>query len=406
MSEPTSRPPETENGTDPLHAQSLETLLVHADAAPHEGSVAPPIYQGVPFAAASGEQFVTMASQPRHERFYRRDGNPTQARLEKLIATAEGAEAALATASGVGAMATTILALASAGDHIIAQRNLYAGTLSLLRDAAPRFGIDVTLVDQTDVAAFAAAINPATRLLVLETPSNPLLHLTDLEALRDLVAGRNILVIVDSTIATPVNQRPIELGADLVMHSVTKALSGHSDVLAGVVAGNAQLIERIWRFHIAFGAVISPLDAWLAVRGMRTLSMRVSWQNASALAVAHYLAQHSAVAAVNYPGLPTHAQHDLAQRQMSGFGGLLSFELRDGFAAAAQLMDRLKLPARSASLGGARSLVVQPAALWGESLSVSELTAAGVSPGLVRFAVGLEHPDDLIADLEQGLATL
>ena len=386
---------------DPL---SLETLLLYADADPDESALAPPIHQSVPFSAASAEEFTAMSQEPRHDRFYRRFGHPTQGRLEEVMAAAEGAEAGLATASGMGAITTTALALLSRGDHVVAQRSMYGGTLTFLQDVLPRFGVEATLVDQADHGAFERATTPATKLIMLESPSNPLLRLTDLDAVTAFARERGILTTIDNTIATPVNQRPLDHGVDLVLHSVTKAVSGHSDVLAGIVLGRAELVERIWRTHIVLGAVLSPFDAWLALRGLRTLAMRVEKQNSTALAVAEFLADHPAVAGVNYPGLPGHPQHDLAKRQMRGFGGLLSFELRGGRQAAENLISALRLPVHAASLGGVRSLVVRPAAMWAGELTEEQLDAAGVPAGLVRFAVGLEAEADLVADLDRGLA--
>ncbi|MFO7249736.1 MAG: aminotransferase class I/II-fold pyridoxal phosphate-dependent enzyme [Actinomycetes bacterium] len=384
---------------------SLETLLLYADADDDaEPGVAPPIHAAVPFSAPSAEAFAELSATPRHDRFYRRYGSPTQTRLEKVLAAAEGAEAALATASGMGAISTTLLALLSTGDHVVAQHSMYGGTLNLLKDVAPRLGIEVTFVDQTDTSAFAAALRPNTRLVMLETPSNPLLQLTDLRAVAGLARERGIRTLADNTVATPVNQRPLECGVDLVVHSVTKSLSGHSDVLAGVVAGSGELIDRIWHTHILTGAVLSPHDAWLALRGLRTLVMRVRRQNENALALARFLQDHPGVAAVNHPGLPEHPQHDLAKRQMTGYGGLLSFRPHGGRETAERLLSALRLVRRAPSLGGYRTLAVRPAAMWAIELTDEQLEEAGVPPALIRVAVGLENTDDLVADFERALA--
>ena len=383
---------------------TLETLLLYADADPDEPDLAPPIHQSTPFAAAGVAEFATMNSDARHERYYRRYGNPSQARLETVLAAAEGAEACLATASGMGAASTIVLGLLASGDHVVAQRSMYGGTLSLLQHLAPRLGIEATLVDQTDTDAFARAAGPGTtKLFLLESPSNPLLRVTDIAAVAALARGMGALACVDNTVATPVNQRPLDLGADLVMHSVTKALSGHADVLAGAIIGRRELIDRIWATHLVVGAVISPFDAWLALRGLRTLVMRVERQNRTADAVARFLAGHPAVRGVNYPGLPDHPQRELVKRQMTGHGGLLSVELGGGADAAERFIDTLQLPVRAPSLGGVRSLVVRPAAMWAHEMTADELAATGIAPGLVRLAVGLEPEQDLIADLEHAL---
>lgn len=383
---------------------NLETLLALADAEAGDASIAPPLHPTVPFAGSSAQAFGEMSSQARHPRFYRRYGSPTQARLERVVAALEGAEDGLATASGMAALSTALWSLLAAGDHVVGQRSMYGGTLELLSTTLPRMGIDSTLVDQTDSESFAQAVTARTKVFVLETPSNPLLRLTDVAAVAALARRHGIVTLVDATIATPVHQRPLEQGADLVVHSMTKALSGHSDVLAGIVLGSAELIERVWRTHLVLGGVISPFDAWLALRGLRTLPLRVQRQDQTALAVAQFLADHDAVEAVHYPGLATHPQHGLARRQMRGFGGLLSFQLHGGYEAAEACLDRLKIPARAPSLGGFRSLVVQPAAMWTQSLDADQLSAAGIPPGLLRLAVGLEAAADLIADLRQALS--
>jgi cystathionine beta-lyase/cystathionine gamma-synthase len=378
--------------------------LLYGDDDPTESAIAPPIYQTVPFEADDAEDFLAMNSDPLPERAYRRYGNPTQTRLERIVAALEGAEVALATGSGIGAISTTMLTFLSAGDHVVAQRSMYGGTLGFLRTIAPRFGITTTLVDQTDTAAFARAVTDRTRLFALETPTNPQLDLTDLRSVAAVAREHGIVTMVDNTIATPVNQRPLALGIDLVVHSVTKALSGHSDVLAGVVAGRLDHVERIWDTHILSGSVVAPLDAWLAVRGLRTLTLRVAQQERLALAAARFLAEHDAVRVVNYPGLETHPQHDLARSQMDGFGSVLSFELHGGRDAAEQVLASLRLAARAPSLGGFRSLAVQPAAMWAAPLDEEELSDARVPEGLIRLSVGLEEEADLVADLDQALA--
>ncbi|MDP9616471.1 trans-sulfuration enzyme family protein [Streptomyces demainii] len=384
---------------------SLETLLLCADRDAGERDIAPPLHLSVPFASLFDES-AEVSGAPHSDRFYRRYGHPTQTRLEKVMSAAEGAEAALATASGMGAISTALLALLSQGDHVIGQRSMYAGTLSLLQDLAPRLGIHVSLVDQTDPSAFEQAVTHATKLIMVETPSNPLLHLTDLAAVSALAKEHGIVTIADNTVATPVNQHPLELGIDLVVHSLTKAASGHSDALAGIIAGAESLIDVMRRTHVLLGSVISPFDAWLTLRGLRTMLMRVEKHNRNALAVARFLAAHPRIAAVHYPGLSDHPQHALAVGQSSGFGGLLSFEICGGKTAAEGLLSSLRIPANSASLGGTRSLAVRPAAMWTRELTENQSAEAGLSPGLVRFAVGLEQEDDLIADLGQALDSL
>jgi methionine-gamma-lyase len=278
------------------------------------------------------------------------------------------------------------------------------GTTKLLTEVLPRFGVTATLVDQTDIAAFAAALTPQTKLILIETPSNPTLQLTDLRAIADLARAHNILTFADNTFASPVNQRPLEHGIDLVMHAATKYLGGHHDLSAGVVAGSQALIDKIWEAHIVVGAVLGPIDGWLLLRGLRTLPMRVAQHNRNALAVARFLAEHPAIEAVYYPGLDTHPQYALAQRQMRGFGGVLSFAVKGGYAATQRFIGALKLPTQAVSLGGYESLVVHAAAMWVGTLGEAGLAQAGIHPSLVRFSVGLEDERDLIADLQQALA--
>jgi methionine-gamma-lyase len=258
-------------------------------------------------------------------------------------------------------------------------------------------------VDQTDPAAFEAALRPQTRLIMLESPSNPLLQLTDLAAIAGLARQRGIVTIADNTFATPVNQRPLDLGVDIVVHSATKFLGGHHDLLAGVAAGTRAAMAKAWEASIVLGGNLGAFEAWLLLRGLRTLALRVERQNATALAVAQFLERHPAVAAVHYPGLPTHPQHALARRQMRGHGGVLSVVLAAGAAAAQAFMQRTQLFAHAVSLGGIEALAMHAATTWSGTLSEEQVRASGVDPGLVRLSVGLEDPADLIADLDQAL---
>jgi methionine-gamma-lyase len=384
---------------------SLASLVIHADDEfATDSAIAPPIHQTSTFRAGSAADFAAMATQPRHSRYYTRYGNPTLERAETIIAQLEGAEAALVTGSGMGAITTTILALVQSGDHIVAQRNHYMGTTKLLTEILPRFGMTATLVDQTDVAAFAAALRPETKLLLVETPSNPTMQLTDLQAIADLARPRNILTFCDNTFASPYNQRPLAHGIDLVMHSATKYLGGHHDLSAGVVAGSQALLAKIWEAHMVIGAVLGPIDGWLLLRGLRTLAVRVKQQNQTALTLAQALERHPAIEQVYYPGLPSHPQYALAQRQMKGFGGVLSFAVKGGYGATQRFISTLKLPTQAVSLGGYESLVVHAAAMWEGTLGEAGLMEAGIQPNLVRFSVGLEDEQDLIADLQQALA--
>jgi len=378
----------------------VSTMLIHGDeAARPDGAVTPPIAQGTNWAAASDEEFRVMATEPLHPDFYTRAGNPNHEQAAAVIAQLEGAERALLTATGMGAATTAALTLVRAGDHVIGQRSMYAGVTGMLLNLLPRFGVECTEVDQTDLEAFEAALRPNTSLVLLESPSNPRLEVTDLAAVAELARRKGALTLADNTFATPINQRPLELGVDLVWHSATKYMGGHADLMAGVVAGPTELVERIWNTAQIVGAVLAPFNAWLLLRGLRTLSLRVDRHNANGMALSEALEGHPAVSRVYYPALASHPGHAVAARQMSGFGGVLAFELEAGHEAADIFISRLRYAKRAASLGNVGSLVVHPAAMWAHAMTPAQLEAAGVSPGLVRFATGIEHPDDLVEDV-------
>ncbi|MGI8475377.1 MAG: trans-sulfuration enzyme family protein [Thermomicrobiales bacterium] len=389
-----------------LDRPDFETLVVHADDGIEQTSdIAPPLHLTSTFEAETAADFAEMATRPRHPRYYARYGNPTLQRAEALIAALEGAEAAMVTASGMGAISTAVLSLVGQNDHVVAQRNHYMGTSKLLTDLLPRFGVWVTLVDQTDPAAFAAAIVPGrTKLIMLETPANPTMHLTDLGTVAELAKAHGIATLADNTFASPINQRPLAHGIDLVMHSGTKFLGGHHDLLAGAVAGSRAAIERIWETSILLGATLGAFDAWLLIRGIRTLPLRVRQHNESALVVARFLESRPGIEAVHHPGLASHPQHELARRQMAGFGGTLSFRVRGGYAETERFMTRLRLIRQAVSLGGFESLAVHAAAMWAGTLTDEQVAAAGVDPNLVRLSIGLESASDIVADLQAALA--
>jgi len=374
------------------------TVTVHADREVHPSrAVAPPIHQTAAFSAEDGPAFAAGAVEPRGQGFYTRFGNPNHAQVAAVVAELENTEAALVTASGMAALTTAVLALVSAGDHVIGQKSTYGGTASVLLNLLPRLGVRTTLVDQRDPAAFEKALTPRTRLILVETPSNPLLQITDLRALAGLARAHHVLTLADNTFATPLNQRPADLGIDVVWHSATKYLNGHSDVSAGVLAGPASILDRIWDTSLLTGATLGPIDAWLLLRGIRTLPLRVPRHNDNGLALAEALSGHPAVAQVHYPGLAGHPQHELAAGQMDGFGGVLSIEFTGGFEVADAFLGHLRYPRRSASLGGVESLAVHPASMWRGMLSDEQITEA-VPPGLVRLAAGTEDTADLVAD--------
>ncbi len=387
--------------------KSLDTLLLHADRELNAtAAVVSPIYQTANFAGSSAEDFLERSSRPRHPEFYTRYRNPNSAQVEAVLARLEGAEAGMLVGSGMAAISVSLLGLLRQGDHVIAQASHYGGSLQLLRDVLPRYGMAVTQVDQRDVSAFERAVRPQTRAILLESPSNPSMRLTDLRAVAELARARNIFTVIDNTFATPVNQRPIDLGIDLVAHSATKYFGGHSDLIAGAILGRAELIERLWNLQVVLGAAIAPFNAWLILRGLRTLALRMQRHNESALALARFLAAHPAVTAVNYPGLPQHPQHELARRQMKGFGGVLSFEVSGGLEGAKTVLSRLRLPRLAGSLGGVESLVVLAASNFSHYLREEEAARAAISPGLIRVSVGVESIGDLVSDFDQALSVL
>jgi cystathionine beta-lyase/cystathionine gamma-synthase len=386
---------------------AVETRLIHRDRALNAtAAVAPPIYQTATFRADSAEDFGARAASPRHPEFYTRFGNPNRAQVESVLADVEGAETALVTASGMAAVSTAVLTFVEQGAHIIAQNNHYGGTVTLLRDFLPKFGVTFTQVDQTDVAAFQSAMQPNTKLIIVESPSNPVMKITDLRAVASLAKQHGVLTIADNTFATPVNQRPLELGIDLVFHSATKYFGGHSDLIAGVVMGSSTLVEKVWNTSVILGGGLAPFDAWLLLRGVRTLSLRVRQQNENALVLARFLETHRAVKVVHYPGLSSHPQRELASRQMTGFGGMLSFELKDGYEAASRFLKNVRLASNAASLGGVETLVVLAAANFLHYMSAEEAERIDVPAGLVRVSVGVEAAADLIADFDQALSSL
>lgn len=381
-----------------------ETTVLHGDADfAHDASVVAPIHYSATFRAESATEFADMANTPRHPGFYTRYGNPVHKRVEAILAELEGTETALLMASGMGAISTTILGLVSAGDHVIAQQRHYMSTSKLFEEVLPRFGVTSTIVDQTDLQALAAAIRPETKLIMVETPVNPTLSITDLAAVAELAKPRGIITVADNTFASPLNQKPHALGIDVVVHSATKYFGGHHDITAGAVCCSREMAEKIWSMHVTLGAVLSPMDAWLLLRGLRTLALRMERINANALALAQWLEAQPQIERVFYPGLPSHPQHDLAQRQMTGFGAVIAFSIKGGFEATSQFVSSLKLATHAVSLGGVETLVVHTAAMWAGTMTETQMNAAGIESNFVRMSVGVEHIEDLKADVATAL---
>lgn len=386
----------------PNDAHQPATRAITAGRGQSGRSLAPALWASSVWQSVDLADANRRATGTRSGEFYGRYANPTVASFEDAVAALEGAESSLAFASGMGAISTTVLALCSAGDHIVAQRQLYSATLAFLQGPCARFGIEVTFVDGTEPGAFAAALQPGrTMLVIAETPSNPVLELVDLE---EIGALRGPITLVDSTFATPLGQQPLAHGVHLSLHSATKGIAGHNDATLGVVSGARELLDSIWSYSVLHGATPSPFDALNALRGIRTLAVRSNHQAASALHIAETLQQHPAIKAVHYPGLHTHPQHDLAKRQMHHFGTVLALDLAGGRAAAEQLLAKVELVRVATSLGGPETLVCHPRTTTHASLTDAEATEQGVGPGLLRMSVGLEDQADLLADLTNALA--
>ena len=386
----------------------FSTKAVHAGEARRKpfGSLTTPIYQTSTFTFADTAEILDFmrqkadgAPEPRDE--YGRYSNPTQSVAERRLAVLEGGQQSLLFASGMCAITTTMLALLKAGDHLVMVNGAYRRTQEFAASFLPRWGIEATSVPIDDPSALAGAIRPTTRLIFAESPTNPHLRVMDLERLTELARRHGIVTAIDSTFATPINMRPLEHGLDLVIHSVTKYLAGHNDLLAGVVIGSRDSLAKIQEARGVLGGVSSPQDVYLLLRGLKTLDLRVRRQNENGMRVAQYLESHPAIERVYYPGLPSHPDHEVARRQMAGFGGVVSFEIKGDMERTARFIDRLQMPYIGPTLGGVESIAQQQAIFI--SLDPEERRNAGISDTLVRYSLGIEDAEDLIADLAQAL---
>jgi cystathionine beta-lyase/cystathionine gamma-synthase len=378
----------------------LETRAIRAGRTFGGPSLAPVLFPSTTYEVPAIDDHLEMASTARVTHYYSRFGSPTVRDFEEAVAALEGAEAALAFASGMAAVTTTVLGLCSTGDHVVAQRHTFSATSTFFGAHCPRLGIDVTFVDGTDPQQFVDAVRPGkTQLVFVETPANPALTLTDIEA---VAAIPGPFTVVDSTFATPVVQQPLALGADLVLHAATKGIAGHNDALLGVIAGSCDLVDAVWSWHLMHGAQASPFDAWNGLRGVRTLAARVHQETTTAQRLAEHLAEHPGVDVVNYPGLDSHPQRDLAKRQMASGGTVLSIEVAGGAEAAKRFCGACRVARIAISLGGPETLLSHAATI-AALMSPAERADLGITDGLVRVSVGLEHVDDLIADFDQAL---
>jgi cystathionine beta-lyase/cystathionine gamma-synthase len=385
---PPSRRPETDAVRGP------------SDLEKKNGPLATPIYQTSTFEVTDNDEQLRLTGS---DHYYTRYGNPTNTVAEQTVAKLEGVDAALTFSSGMGAITTTIMALLQAGDHIVAQRDVYGGTTKFLSQWLPKLGIETTFVDTTDYEQHALAIRPNTKLLYIESPTNPTLRVVDLKQVVALARQHKLLSMIDSTFGTPINQRPAEHGIDLVMHSGTKYLGGHTDLICGVVAGRSELIEKIHQTRTTLGNCMDPHAAWMLVRGMKTLAVRVAHQNASALRVAEFLSDHAKVRRVHYPFLKAHPQYAVARALMSGGGGMVSFEVEGTGEDARRTTEAMRLFTLAPSLGGVESLVSIPVLTSHLMIDPAHREKMGVTEQMIRLSVGIEHADDLIADLEHAL---
>jgi cystathionine beta-lyase/cystathionine gamma-synthase len=382
-----------------------ETAAVRgaSDLEKRNGPVAPEIYQTSTFAVTDNEEQIRVTTT---DRYYTRWGNPTITLAEQTVAALEGTEAALVFASGMGAITTTILSLLRAGDHIVAQREVYGGVAKFFSEWLPKLGIETTFVDTTEYQQHERAMRPNTKLLYLESPTNPALRVVDMKRTSALAKQRGLISLIDSTFGTPINQHPAEYGIDLVMHSGTKYLSGHADLTCGVVCGRRELIDEIGETRKTLGNCMDPHAAWLLIRGLKTLTVRVARQNENALRVAEFLEQHAKVRRVHYPFLKSHPQYAMAREEMSGGSGIVTFEVEGTGDDARRVSEAMRLFTLATSLGGVESLVSIPVLTSHAMISAELREKMGVTEQMVRLSVGIESAEDLIEDLERALETV
>jgi methionine-gamma-lyase len=389
-----------------MSEKSFSTLAVHAgeDLTQNHGSVSVPIYNASVFAFSDADEGAAIHNYQKEGYFYGRLGNPTQIALEKAVTELEAGEDAYALASGMAAISAAILSNVKSGDHIVAPDSMYSTTTLFLREIEEKFGIETSFVDATNAENYANAAKENTKLFWLETPSNPLLKISDIEAIVKITKSKNISTAIDNTFATPFNQRPLEFGVDMAIHSATKYFGGHSDLTAGLMVGKREFIDRA-RHSVGklYGGNIAPQVAWLVLRGIKTLALRMERHNKNASAIANMLSDHPKVKAVYYPGLQNHQNHDIAKKQMKGFGGMIAFDV-GSVEAGKTLVNNVKVCTLATSLGGVETIIQHSASMTHAVLSREERLKAGVTDGLIRFSVGIEDEKDLIADLENALS--
>jgi methionine-gamma-lyase len=391
-----------------LAGRGFNTRLVHAHAAEDPyGAVNVPIYQSSTFAFRNAAHGAALFAGREDGYIYTRIGNPTIRALEDTVAGLEGGFGGTATSSGLGAVVVVYMALLDAGAHLVSTASVYGPSRGFVEQHLARFGVQASYVDTSDLACVRRALRPTTRLIYVETPSNPAMQVTDLRAVAAIAREHGCLLVVDNTFASPYLQRPLELGADVVLHSVTKFINGHADIVGGIIVTRTEdLQRRIRPLMVNLGCNMDPHQAFLVLRGLKTLSLRIERAQQSAQQIASWLEAHPKVAWVRYIGLPSHPQHDLVCRQMSGFGSMISFELKGGLNAGRALMNRVRLATLAVSLGGVETLIEHPASMTHAGMSREDRAAAGIDDGLVRYSVGIEDVEDLLADLGQALAAV
>ncbi len=403
-----SRGADSDRAEEPAIAvpgHGISTAAVHAGEPRRKpgNALATPIMQTATYTFADTQELRDHFELRIEREEYGRYGNPTQSIAEQKLAALEGAEDCLLFASGMAAITTTLFAMLSRGAHVVVTDDSYRRTRQFLHQILHRFGIEVSTVPAGDYEAIDDVIRPTTRILISESPTNPYNRVLDLERVAEIGRRHRVKTIIDATFATPYNQRPLEFGIDLVLHSATKYLAGHNDLLAGAVLGSEELVEGIRGLHGVTGAVVDPFAAYLLVRGLKTFALRIERQNANGQALAEFLAGHPRVVAVHYAGLPTHPQHEVARRQMRGFGGVVSFEIEGDLDAASRVVDACRIPRIAPSLGGVESLIEQPAIMSFYELTTEERLQVGIKDNLIRYSVGIEDAADLIADLAAAL---
>ncbi len=386
----------------------IETDVVHGGQHPDKwtGALSPPIYQTSTFVFRDADHGARLFKGEEKGHIYTRISNPTIELLAKKIAFLESTEAGLIFASGLAAIYNVVVNLVESGSNVVSDDTIYGGTFTLFKNVLPKTGIKVVFVDASDPLQVTSAINEQTKLIFIETPANPTLKMIDIAKCAEIAQKRNIPLCVDNTFATPYLQKPVELGADIVVHSATKYFGGHGDIIGGVAVGRQSYIEKLWKDAKDIGACISPFNAWLILRGLKTLAVRMERHCASAQKIAEFLDGHDKVEKVYYPGLRSHPGYDVAKRQMRGAGGMIGFDVKGGKPAGKVLMNSVELCTLAVSLGDVDTLIEHPASMTHSGYSEAELKETGINPGFVRISVGLEHVDDLIDDLKQSLARI